>query len=185
MNDINVKKQELRKKYSFIRSKIENKEAKSIKITNKLIESKEFKCAKVVALYKSIKSEVDTAKLIENALKLGKIVVLPKVFNSSLNFYKINSVDEKLVKSKFGIKEPEANSTNFIDKNKIDLIIVPGLAFDKENNRLGFGKGYYDRYLNSFKGTSIGICFSEQLLEKNLIPTNENDVKVKMVITDK
>lgn len=185
MNDINLQKQKIREKYIFIRSKIENRENRSIIITNKIIESKEYKSAKVVALYKSLKSEVDTINLTENSLKTGKIVALPKVYNNSLNFYKINSSNEKLVKSNFGIKEPEGNSLNFIDKNKIDLIIVPGLAFDKENNRLGFGKGYYDRYLKDFKGTSIGICFSEQLLDKSLLPTNENDVKVKMVITDK
>ena len=76
------------------------------------------------------------------------------------------------------------NEENYIESKKIDLIIVPGLCFDKENNRLGYGKGYYDRILRENDAKSIAICFKEQILEDEILPTIDSDVKVKKIITD-
>ena len=179
---INVEndKSKLRNKYIFIRNNIENKFIKSKIIFNKLIEDELFKKSKIIALYKSLKSEVNTNEIIEYALNDGKIVVLPKVVDNNLEFYQIKSIDEKLEKSQFGVEEPIPNKVNYVSKFQIDLAIVPGICFDMEKNRIGFGKGYYDRILtDSYK---IGICFSDQLCES--IETENHDIKMDMIITE-
>ncbi len=183
MFEIENEKKKVRKEYTLIRSKIENKKGKSDEIFNKIIETNLFKESKVIAMYKSINSEVNTDELIKYSINIGKTVVLPKVEENELKFYKINSINEKLFKSKFGIEEPLGQLENFVDNKFIDLIIVPGICFDTEKNRLGFGKGYYDRFLKQKDFKTIGICFDEQIIEK--VPITDNDIKVKQIITDK
>lgn len=177
-------KQDLRKKYTLIRNEVKNKKEKSKKIIEKIKANDMYKKARVIALYKSLLSEVDTTELINYSINIKKIVVLPRVSNNELKFYKINSLKDKFIKSKFGVEEPVGNENNYINKTNIDLIVVPGLCFDKEKNRLGFGKGYYDRYLASTELKSIGVCFNEQILDRQLIPITSNDVKMQLVITD-
>lgn len=183
MSEIDNEKKRLREEYKVIRRKIENKKEKSKVIFNKIIKTDIFKEAKTIAIYKNIKSEVDTTELIKYSLNMGKIIALPKVEENELKFYKINSICENLEKSKFGIEEPEGKEEMLIDNNSIDLVIVPGICFDLEKNRLGFGKGYYDRFLKQKDFKTIGICFDEQIIEK--VPTDNNDVNVNEVVTDK
>lgn len=183
MSEIDNEKKRLREEYKVIRSKIENKKEKSKVIFNKIIKNDIFKEAKTIAIYKNIKSEVDTTELIKYSLNMGKIIALPKVEENELKFYKINSICENLEKSKFGIEEPRKEIGNFVENNIIDLVIVPGICFDLEKNRLGFGKGYYDRFLKQKDFKTIGICFDEQIVKG--LPIDNNDVKVKRIITDK
>lgn len=133
-------------------------------------------------MYNNLPSEVDTKELIKLSLERGKIVALPRVCGEQLRFYKINFFNTKLEKSKFGIEEPIEDELNYIDKSKIDLIIVPGVCFDKKYNRLGFGKGYYDKFLINFMLDTIGICFNEQIVDE--IPVRKNDIKVKKIISN-
>lgn len=171
-------KQTLRKEYLEIRKNILDKDIKSKLIFNKIVNTIEYRQCKTIALYKSLDSEVNTDELIDYSLSVGKIVLLPKVINNDLVFYKITK-ETILIKSAFGVYEPiEENNYN----GNIDLIIVPGVCFDKNNNRLGFGKGYYDRYLSNNSIKKIGICFKEQLLDN--IPTDINDMKMDLIITD-
>ena len=183
MCEIENEKKKLRKEYKIIRSKIEDKKEKSNEIFNKIIKTEIFKESKIIAIYKSIKSEVDTTELIKYSIDNGKIIILPKVEENELKFYKIKFLEEELEKSKFGIDEPLGEKENLIDNDIIDLIIVPGICFDLEKNRLGFGKGYYDRFLKQKDFKTIGICFDEQIVEK--VPTDNNDMQVKEIITNK
>lgn len=185
LNEIDIKKKELRAKYLLIRDKINNKEEKSNKIFNKIIRMEEFRNAKVVAIYKSFKSEVDTSKLIDFSLNEGKIVALPRIEKNEMKFYRISSLNKELTKNKFGIEEPQDKKENLINKNSFDLIIVPGICFDIEKNRLGFGGGYYDRYLSNTLLKTIGICFEEQILYDGLLPISNTDIKIGKIITDK
>ena len=174
-------KEVLRKKYISIRNNIQNKEEKAKIITRKVIATEINKEAKIVALYKSLASEVSTEELIKRALSDGKIVALPKVVGDDLKFYKI-SLDDNFTKSNFGVEEPEEKEENFINKNQIDLVIAPGVCFDKNKNRMGFGKGFYDRFLSYSDLKTIGICFEEQVL--NELPVDSNDIKMCKIITD-
>lgn len=177
-------KDNLRKKYLILRKSILDKDNKSKIIANKLINTKEYINAKTIALYKNLDSEVNTNELIDYSLKLNKVVILPKVINNDLYFYKYN-IKDKLIKSNFGVLEPIDNINNLVNINNIDLIIIPGICFDKYKNRLGFGKGYYDRYLMNKNIKKIAICFDEQILKEDIIPTNKYDIKMDIIITDK
>ena len=185
MQVINLTKDELRKRYLLIRNKIENKEEKSKMITEKIINTEEYKKAKVIALYKNLLSEVDTSELINYSINMNKIVALPRVKENKMFFYKISSLKDTLIKSEFGIEEPVEDKINLMDITNIDLVIVPGICFDREKNRLGFGKGYYDRVLSKINVKTIAICFSKQILEKKILPTNNNDIKMQQIITEK
>ena len=111
--------------------------------------------------------------------KNKKIVVVPKVNGNDMEFYVIKNMNDLEIQS-FGIREAKHNFV--FDKNSIDLFLVPGVAFDMSGKRMGFGKGYYDRYLLDLDTYKIGICFREQLDDN--IPTDEYDIKMDEIIVD-
>ena len=176
-------KKVLREKYIKIRNDIEDKLEKSGLIFNKIISLSEYKNANIIGLYNSIGSEVNTSEMIEYFISDDKIVCLPRVFGDDLKFYRIYSLNDKFEKSKFNVLEPIIDSNNYIDVDKIDLLLVPGVCFDVYKNRLGYGKGYYDRYLENADVMKIGICYEEQIISK--LPVSNNDVRLDKVITDK
>ena len=142
-----------------------------------LLESKEFKSAKTVAAYHAFGSEARTDMIIEQAGALGKKVALPSVEGESLAFYELSS-GKYLVKGRFGIMEP----LPYGPVDRIDLLIVPGVAFDKKGYRLGYGKGYYDKFLARKKIFAIGLGYSFQLLGR--LPKGKYDKKLDAVATE-
>jgi len=179
-----MNKIELRKKYRYIRSKIKNKDKLSHAVTKKVINKEIYVKSNVIAIYVSMSDEVDTTDIIMHALKSGKIVCVPIIKDTIMNFYKIDSFEELVNKNNFGVKEPVKNINKLINPSSIDLMILPGICFDLENNRLGFGKGYYDKYLNNEDVTcyKLGICYNEQLIIDDLIGFDVFDIKMDMVI---
>ena len=180
-------KKQLRKKYIDLRNIILDKELKSEIIEKRILQNEYFKNSRIISFYVSLPNEVGTIKLINESLELGKIVVVPKVINKSdMNFYKINSLDDLTCISRYNIREPKDIKNNIVLPNLIDLFIVPGICFDKNKNRLGYGCGYYDRYLmkcpNSYK---IGIAFNDQILLSDYIKSEDTDIKLDEIITDK
>lgn len=173
----------LREKYKKIRKEIIDKDLKSKEISNRLINSEIYKNSKIIALYSNLLSEVNTKDLITHSLNNNKIVALPRVIDKyNMNFYRINSIEDLNNTGSFGIKEPI--NDNLI--TNIDLIIIPGLCFDYNNNRLGFGRGYYDRYLfNNDSVYKIGLCFDEQILKDDIIEVDKYDIKMDLILTDK
>ena len=181
-----MNKEIIRKEFKAIRNNIENKRAKSKLITEKLLNLSEVKVAKLIGIYMSFSSEVDTKDLIEQLLMLGKNIVIPRVYNNiEMEFYKVNSINDLKNKNILGILEPENNKENKASKDDIDLMIIPGICFDLEKNRVGFGKGYYDRYLKNSNIKKIGICFDEQLLTGDTIATNKYDIKMDKIVTNR
>lgn len=150
---------------------------RSKRVQEFLLGSREFKSAKIVGAYHAFGSEVRTDAIIEHAQALGKKIALPSVEGNSLAFYELSS-SKYLVKGRFGIMEP----LPFGPVDKIDLLIVPGIAFDKKGYRLGYGKGYYDKFLAKKKIFAIGLGYSFQLLEK--LPTGKYDKKLDAVATE-
>ena len=170
-------KKELRKEILYLRDNLEDRYNKSMFIKNKLLDLDIYKESKAIALYFSMKSEVDTKELIKESLLLGKKVLLPRIINKNkMIFIEINDNTE-YERNSFGVMEPIGE-----EYKDIDLIIVPGVAFDKNNNRLGYGRGYYDKYLSNKDIYKIGICYSEQLIDK--IEVEEHDIKMDLIITD-
>jgi 5-formyltetrahydrofolate cyclo-ligase len=164
------------------RQKEEDTYHKSKAVSNKLLRTKEFKKAKTVMFYIALSGEVNTEEMISIAKKLGKIVAVPVCKRVGLSIKPcILDGHGGMRKGPYGVVEPAVKRPVRI--RDLNLIIVPGLAFDKKGNRLGRGKGYYDRFLSSLpKDTpSIGLAFDFQILPS--VPTVSHDVSVSKVLS--
>lgn len=154
----------------------------SLEILSRLEQTTLFQTASCIALYHAIPGEVQTAAFIEKWGEMKKIL-LPVIEGNDLRMvlYKGN---ESLRPGVFGILEPqiEESNTNLYEK-EIELIVVPGVAFDRQLNRMGRGKGYYDRLLSTLTAPKVGICFGFQLMDT--IPVEPFDRKMDAVITEK
>ena len=174
----------IRKKMLSLRSKMSRKEVetKSAEIAEKLFHSPVFKKSRRVMFYAAFKNEVETCLMIEKALRAKKEVFMPRVEGGEIVAVKISCCGE-LSHGSFGIKEPRGTAKPLhAPELKFDAIIIPGIAFDSECNRLGFGKGYYDRFLARAAGLKIGLAYGFQITEK--LPVSKNDIKTDMVITE-
>jgi len=152
--------------------------ARSIEALNRLEGLDIFRQAKSVSLYHALPGEVETAAFIEKWAET-KTIFLPTVEGNDLTFHTYKG-KHALRRGAFGIMEPEGED---VSMEQTDLIIVPGIAFDRQRNRLGRGKGYYDRFLTALSIPKIGLCFDFQLVDK--IPAEPFDIPVDMVVTDK
>lgn len=129
--------------------------------------------------YFSIGSEVDTCALIERCLTRGLKIYAPRVVGREIWSLRIDDVEAMKV-SKLGIAEPGEGSQR--QKGKVDLVLLPGLAFGRCGERLGYGGGYYDRFLATIPGTPVGLCFSWQIFDE--IPVEPHDVPVKALLSE-
>ena len=156
---------------------------KSKIIEKKLLSTPEFKKAEFVMLYASKKEEVATKKIINEALRAGKRVALPRCTSQNRIVPKEIKDDSCLEKGIYGIYEPKKRERT-VQPEKIDLFIVPGVAFDKKNNRLGRGKGYYDKFLKNLPPgkCSVGLAFDFQIVDN--LPCDSHDIPVSKVITN-
>lgn len=185
-----MEKKEIRKKALQKREELsKNYRAQADDEIHKRLSSLEiYRQAKLIFSYVSYKSEVDTKKILEMALKDGKTVAVPKVLekNGIMEFYEIQSLQE-LEMGYQGIEEPNIADKSPVNPEKMQgaaLMIMPGAAFDSQCNRIGYGGGFYDRYLNKYPKTmkTIAICYEIQLVDN--IPAEDLDVKPDMIITE-
>jgi 5-formyltetrahydrofolate cyclo-ligase len=160
--------------------KEENRNKKSQIIKKALFRTSVFKKAKIVMFYMSFGGEVDTSDMIKEAKRLGKTVVVPVCGKNRIIKPSMLKDKGKFLKGPYGILEPVLKKP--ISLKSLNLVIVPGLAFDKKGNRLGRGKGYYDRFLARLPRNvmSIGLAFHFQILP--FIPTTPTDIAVKRII---
>lgn len=144
----------------------------------------QYKNASVVLCYVSKSIEVDTLKFINQALADGKRVAVPRCIDGTrkMDFYFINSVDD-LEKGSFGVYEPKTDTCTKLTELDSGLCVVPGMSFDTNGYRLGYGKGYYDRFLSEFGGDTVGICYS-CCIKWNL-PKGKFDKPVDIILTEK
>ena len=175
-----VSKKSLREYAISLRKEITNKKDLETKIRNNILNNQKVINSKNILIYISKDLEVDTKELIKDLWKMNKNIYVPKVEKNIINFYKINDFKELVIGS-YNIFEPITNIK--YQYNKKDLIILPGLLFDKHNNRLGYGGGYYDKYLENKKLYKIGICFSNFVVKK--IPIDKYDIKMDEIITER
>jgi len=188
------KKRKLRGQFLESRNSLSRDEIdfKSKKIEKKLFALPEFQRAKTVMFYVSFRSEVKTEKMIRNALNLGKRVAVPIVDREKITVSEIKNLRKELSKGSFGLREPKKEFRRRVDQKKIDLVVVPGVVFDRTGGRLGYGRGYYDRFLRSRPialrmGRSahcvlIGLAFDLQIVRE--IPLVEKDVRVNKIVTE-
>lgn len=188
----NILKDEVRKNYIAIRNRLKKHEVLDITevIAESLKQLEYINNAKNIMCYVSFGNEVHTHELIKTWLSEGKQVSVPCIANNIkeakwMYAVKINSFDELKVTGKYGILEPPLRDSNIIIPALLDAVIVPGSAFDINKNRMGYGAGYYDRFLSnvSNKCYKIGICYDFQVLDK--IPHEEFDVPLDLLVTEK
>lgn len=158
---------------------IEEKKTKSETILKKIENLDVFLQSKIVMAYWSMPDEVYTHDFILKWYN-KKIIILPVVKDDELELRVFTGIENMSSGKSFNIGEPTGKPFN--DKQNIDLILVPGVAFDNQNNRLGRGKAYYDKLLKSVKATKIGICFNFQMVES--VPVDAHDIKMDRVISD-
>ena len=165
-------------------------EEKSKAIQKTIITSSLYEQADCIMAYADFHGEVGTLMLVENALLEGKRVFLPRVLDnfteSRMEFYEITTTGE-LVEGYKGISEPIGNRQRVFNqkdwKGKTVLMMVPGVAFDKRNFRMGYGRGFYDIYLsNKPEIIKCGLCFSMQILDE--IPVTDNDIKMDICVSE-
>ena len=157
----------------------EQKPAIDQALTERLLHHPFYQEAKVIATYLSFPHEFQTQELIEQALKDGKKVLIPKTYpKGRMDFVVYNP--QQLVKTSFGLLEPQGD-LEVVDASQIDLIHVPGLAFTTEGYRIGYGGGYYDRYLEHFPGNTLSTIYPCQI--QDFIPEN-HDIPVQEVLID-
>ena len=151
-------------------------------IFQKIIAMPEFKNAKTVMTYVSVGSEVDTRRLMEYCLDYGKKLLVPVTLKGT-HIMEASFVDSlsDLKNGAFDIPEPQ--EWNICPKSDIDLCIVPALAFDKNKFRLGYGGGFYDRFLSDFNSTSVGLEFSELIIDN--VCAEPYDIPVDIIVTEK
>ena len=171
-------KNKLRKEMLKERAYMKNAESLSEIIQKKVLDLEEYKKADTIFLYAATNNEVLTNLIFKDAIAHNKKVAFPKVIGKDMVFMKVNTIDE-LKEGYFSILEP-------VDAEVItnaDIVITPGVAFDKNMNRVGYGKGFYDRYFNDNPSLFIAIAYSYQVVDK--IDSDKFDIKMDMIVTEK
>ncbi|MBL7071832.1 MAG: 5-formyltetrahydrofolate cyclo-ligase [Candidatus Omnitrophica bacterium] len=183
---VNLQKQQLREKILEKLHNIpkEDKERRVKDLREKLFSLDEFKKAKCVMFYVSKHYEVDTHKMIDESIAIGKKVVVPITLKEekTLKPSELRDREKELIKSHYGIHEPHEKHIRPISLEEVDLMVVPGLAFDKSGHRLGHGGGYYDRFLEKAPGSviTVGLAFEFQMV--NELPRHDTDIPVSRIL---
>lgn len=154
------------------------------KIFSELINSEAYKNASVIFVFVSFKSEVDTHEIIKQALKDSKTICVPRINakEREMEIFKINSLEE-LKEGYYGILEP-GEDCPAVNGNNIDIVLMPGAAFDRQGGRIGYGGGFYDRFLSRMnkKVDKIALAYDFQILDR--VPMDEFDVRVDGIVTN-
>ncbi len=181
-----MNKNELREKYIKIRKAISDKENKSNIIASILLDelrqNNYLDNNKYIALYFSKDDEVNTKNIILKLISLDYKICLPRVSGEHLDFYLFDSFDNLEI-SLFKVMEPKIQKEKLVSLDDISIMVVPGVCFDVYGNRIGYGKGFYDKVITN-KVITIGICFDEQIYSDK-IDAEYHDKKIDIVITDK
>ncbi|MGL5647445.1 MAG: 5-formyltetrahydrofolate cyclo-ligase [Clostridium sp.] len=178
-----MNKNELRKSMLDRRNLIDEKEKAILdkKIMAAFFSLDEYKKAENICIYVNYGSEINTKSIIERTLRDKKEVFVPKMKKArKMDFIKINSLED-LEKNKIGILEPKENFNEKVDK--IEILVLPGLAFDIHGGRLGYGGGYYDRYLNDINAKKIALAYELQIIKK--VPMEDHDVRYDYLLSEK
>ena len=178
-------KQALRTALVQIRNEMSSREVqeKSSDIQKKVLSLSAFQQATTIGCYFPYGNEVRTHSIIQQSLKQEKTIGLPACHPTEniFSMYAISSLSDVRV-GKHDIMEPQPKKEKFLDPQILDVIIVPGVGFDKQGNRLGHGRAYYDNFLPQTPAIKIGLCYNFQLVKS--IPVESHDITMEYVITE-
>lgn len=186
IGDIRQYKSNLRQKYRTLRDKIDP--TQKLKLDNDILKRivmlNQYASADTVLTYVSKGSEIDTKELIKKALSDGKRVAVPCCVPNTreMNFYYISSLEELSVKS-FGVLEPEMDDQRIFKGSEKSICFIPAFCFDNNGYRLGYGMGYYDRFLINYEGVTVGLCYSDFI--RGHFQHGKFDCPVEIIVTEK
>lgn len=184
-NDVSSLKSELRNHYRAKRAAISTRDraVADAAIARRLCATSEYQHYDTLLVYVSTENEVDTHQIINAALNDGKRVAVPRCIDGTrdMEFYYISSLDE-LVRGSYGILEPMADSAHRFVDTASSVCVVPALSYDKDGYRLGYGGGYYDRFLAKYDGVTVGICYCDHV--ETTLPRDEYDRHVSILVTE-
>ncbi len=188
MNPIRKQKDEIRAAYSQKRASMDKQEKarRDGAIAKAAMSLVSFRYAEYVLLYAATENEIDISAVAEEALVRGKKIAFPRCDKEThtMRYHIVSSLDE-LSPEAYGILEPPADAPVYNPETDLGSAIcfVPGLVYDKEGSRLGYGKGFYDRYLSAFGGSTVGVVYSDYILP--VVPRGRFDVSVTLLLTEK
>lgn len=184
MNKEDIRRNILKKRHSLSKDDIRNK---SQQVFLNLAETVDYINSQNIMFYVATRSEVQTEEMIKTSIKMVKNIFLPIILTECHNLApsRIFDFDIELEKGKKGILEPKKEYYRLFPSENIDLIIVPGIAFDLSGNRIGRGFGYYDNFLRKVRSSAkiVALAFEMQIVKK--IPNDKNDIPVHKTITEK
>ncbi|MEN6407817.1 MAG: 5-formyltetrahydrofolate cyclo-ligase [Thermoguttaceae bacterium] len=181
-------KQRMRKEASSRRARQPNADRISRQIFDRLAALPEFARSTAVMLYVDVRNEVRTRWFFDSVWNQGRRLIVPYCEEGQLRLFQLERLDE-LSPGTMGVLEPRAELREQDDRNvdpaELDLIVVPGVAFDREGHRLGYGMGYYDKFLHQIRSDTVklGVCFESQLFPE--IPVLPHDIVVDAVVTER
>jgi 5-formyltetrahydrofolate cyclo-ligase len=185
-----MKKKEWREKISDLKASISEKEWQegSRAIHKRLFANRLWEQSKHITLYHSVQKEIDTLSIIKRGWEVGKNIYLPKCDpkEKKLIFYKVESFDQLEVVY-YGIPEPIPSLCRELNLGELELVIVPGLVFDEHGYRIGYGGGYYDRFLSTLSGKvkadTLSLAFPFQVSKQEELPRESFDIPVDTIVT--
>lgn len=185
--EMKQKKKELRKEVKALRASHTDEEIHqmSLRVLEQVVNLPEYEQAGTLLVYVDCKHETETSDLIRRAWKDGKKVAVPKVIGQNMNFFYITSLEKDLEDGYFGIREPyERNPADAAADLPDSLMVMPGVAFDESRHRIGYGGGFYDRYLEAHPGLgTVALAFEFQVKEE--VPFEKFDILPGKIVTEK
>lgn len=180
-----MKKEELRKRLLAVHRNIYSVREND-KVADQFINWYGYQKAKTVMLTVSFNTEIGTSRIINDALERGKTVYLPTadIFTQELIPNRISAYPDDMVVNHYGILIPKATCPICEDLSEIDLVLVPGMAFTENGDRLGYGGGYYDRFLKKTRGSVTSVALTREELIYEELPTERFDQKVDWIVTE-
>jgi len=182
--NIKLEKNKIRNKYKQIRQEMSADEKDSLDkmIAKNFLNTMAYSHANQILIYASKNEEIDTKLIFEKAISDKKAVLFPKCRENSDMIFRYVNEQSDLEIGMYGLDEPIESCIEYLPKNA-DLCIIPALAYDVFGYRMGYGRGYYDRFLSEFVGIKVGFCYSS-FIEKQL-PKGRYDVKIDILVTEK
>ncbi|MDA8229278.1 MAG: 5-formyltetrahydrofolate cyclo-ligase [Desulfitobacterium hafniense] len=185
---MSTEKKELRSRVLSLRSALSpsDRAEKSKGIIKNLLDLPEFNKTKTVMSFMSFGDEVDTTEVAEAVLAMEKVLILPRCASERrLHLSRITDLDRDLEAGMWGIREPKKSGLEQVDPSVIDLVVVPGVAFDLQGNRLGYGGGYYDRFLKLVNPSAPRIALAFEIQIVSWLPVDNYDEKITALLTEK
>lgn len=180
-------KAQLRKRIKGIRNSLTENEriTYSRQISEQLLRQPWYESSEEILVYSAIQSEVDLSVFCKQAWLDGKMLYFPKVFGDHMVFFLVRD-EQQLCSGAFGVMEPDVEHVSlplYLPSGNVVPMLVPGVAFSKKGDRIGYGKGYYDRYMVRHpEVNTVGICFTCQLLDD--IPAESQDIAMHQIVTE-